>query len=70
MQQLHLTVDIGLLETGINAGDAVDAIQKTLEPIKLQAYATDSFEGLPKSGAIKDRDGDRIGEWYIGEKGR
>lgn len=68
MQQLRVTVDIGVFETGLNVGDAIEAIHKALEPIKQQAWSTDDFDTLPKYGTIVGRDDELLGEWEIGPR--
>ena len=68
MKQLVIKVDIGILETGINLGDAIHAIQTSLEPIKAKAIADDAISTT--SGEIIDEvNGDElIGFWEIGDR--
>jgi hypothetical protein len=68
MKQLVIKVDIGLLETGINLGDAIQAIQTTLEPIKLKAFAEDAISTT--SGEIIDEvnGDDLLGFWEINNR--
>jgi hypothetical protein len=69
MKQLRVSVDIGLLETGINVGDAIEAIIVALKPLQKQAYATDDFDTLLKYGTIEHLvDEELIGEWEIAER--
>ena len=68
MKQLVIKVSIGILETGINLGDAIQAIQTSLEPIKANAFADDAISTT--SGEIIDEvNGDElIGFWEIGDR--
>jgi hypothetical protein len=68
MKQLVVKVDIGILETGINLGDAIQAIQTSLEPIKAKAFADDAISTT--SGEVIDEvNGDElIGFWEIGDR--
>ena len=68
MKQLVIKVDIGILETGINLGDAIQAIQTSLEPIKAKAFADDAISTT--SGEIIDEvnGGDLIGFWELGDR--
>lgn len=69
MKQLVVTVDIGLMETGINVGDAIEAIKVALDPLQKQAYRTDDFDSLLKYGTIDHlEDEELIGEWEIRER--
>jgi hypothetical protein len=68
MKQLVVKVDIGILETGINLGDAIQAIQTSLEPIKAKAFADDAISTM--SGEIIDEvnGGELIGFWELGDR--
>ena len=68
MKQLVIKVDIGILETGINLGDAIQAIQTSLEPIKAKAFVEDAISTT--SGEIIDKvNGDElIGFWEINDR--
>ena len=68
MKQLVIKVDIGILETGINLGDAIQAIQTSLEPIKAKAFADDEISTM--SGEIIDEvnGGELIGFWELGDR--
>ena len=68
MKQLVIKVDVGILQTGINMGDAIQAIQTSLEPIKAKAFADDAISTT--SGEIIDEvNGDElIGFWEIGDR--
>jgi hypothetical protein len=68
MKQLVVKVDIGILETDINLGDAIQAIQTSLEPIKAKAFADDAIATI--SGEIIDEvnGGDLIGFWELGDR--
>ena len=68
MKQLVIKVDIGILETGINLGDDIKAIQTSLEPIKAKAFADDAISTT--SGEVIDEvNGDElIGFWEIGDR--
>ena len=68
MKQLVVKVDIGILETGINLGDAIQAIQTSLEPIKAKAFSDDAISTM--SGEIIDEvnGGELIGFWELGDR--
>ena len=68
MKQLVIKVDIGILETGINLGDAIQAIQTSLEPIKAKAFAEDAIS--TSAGEIIDEvNGDKLlGFWEINDR--
>ena len=53
MKQLVIKVDIGILETGINLGDAIQAIQTSLEPIKAKAFADDAISTTSARSSTK-----------------
>jgi hypothetical protein len=63
-----IKVDIGILETGINLGDAIQAIQTSLEPIKAKAFSEDAISTI--SGEIIDEvNGDELlGFWEINDR--
>ena len=68
MKQLVIKVDVGILQTGINMGDAIQAIQTSLEPIKAKAFADDAISTT--SGEIIDEvnGGELIGFWELGDR--
>ena len=68
MKQLVIKVDIGILETGINLGDAIQAIQTSLEPIKAKAFAEDAISAT--SGEIIDEvnSDELLGFWEINDR--
>jgi hypothetical protein len=72
MENLSIKIEADLGDTGLDAGDAIDAVITALTKLRDECYKNDDIDRVPRhgdfEGARGNFDGELVGHWTIGKR--